>query len=424
MLFEPIGGSAASNLQPDYLPAEASARAILFDVGSFSERDIYVKNLDTGESRKLATGAGPAYSPSGHILYQAGFGKPGLWAVPFSIETLETTGEPFLVDATLSRAGVSNDNALVAARMTLGNEPKRLIWRDRTGKELGEIGRPQPTILRPALSPDGARVAVAGSDEPGYGSDIWIHEADRPVARRITFDAGVEDFPVWSSDGRQITIAAEGSVLFDIVQLSVDGSQEAQTLVSTPDREAEMGWSPDERILVFSVTNAQGNHDLKTFHVDGGRIETLLDTPFNERTPAISPDGRLIAYSADESGQYEVYVREFPSGSSVRQVSEQGGYQPRWSKDGRELYYVAQDGMLMAVGVDAAAGLPLGRPESLFETHFFDYSTALAAWDYDVSADGRFVVVEKADADEQGARNTTIRVIENWHEEFRDQSRE
>ena len=244
LLFEPLGGQAAANLQPYFLPAEASARALLFDVGTFTERDIYLMNLDTGEPKRIAAGASASYAPSGHILYQTGFREPGVWAVGFSIETLEVTGEPFLVGAGLSRPRISNDNTLVAAELSVGSEPKRLIWRDREGNKLGEIGRPQPVILRPALSPDGRRVAVAGRDEVGYETDIWLHEADRPVAQRLTFDSGIEDFPAWSADGRQVSFSAEGSVLFDIFRRGLDGTQDAEVLVSTPGREAEMGGRP------------------------------------------------------------------------------------------------------------------------------------------------------------------------------------
>ena len=152
---------------------------------------------------------------------------------------------------------------------------------------------------------------------------------------------------------------------------------------------------------------------------DAPEPTTFLSTPAVERVAKLSPDGRFLAYISDDSGRPEIYVRPFPDGAGKWQASVIGGTQPRWRSDGKELYYVEGQGALMAVPVATEPGFTLGQPQQLFETP--DLVRLGGAPQYDVSADGqRFITIAPVEDGDEEAAPPTIRVVENWYEEFRD----
>ena len=412
LLFEPVKSEKGpSNHSPHFLPAEAAARAILFDMGSRLDREIAVKNLETGEVEVLGEGARPIYSPSGHILYQTASYTGGLWALPFSLKTLKPTGEAFPIAENVGDATVANDGTLVYVDNLKG--AWQLVWRDREGRKLGAIGQPQDVILYPALSPDGGRVAVEG--EEGSGPDIWVHEVDRTLKQRLTADPGPDRFPVWSPSGENFAFQSSRAGTGDIFTLATDGGGEPQTLVSTDLHERPQDWSHDGNYLLYEVLHSETGHDLWYLKrkADGGGFDSFpfLQTPFRESRAKLSADGRVVAYCSDQSGQDEVHVREFPEGGGRKQVSENGGCDPRWRRDGKELFYF-QGNALMAVEVNTAPSFSLGRATHLFE------APGLSGTGYDVSADGRrFVLVETLESEQ--AQKPTIHIVENWFEEFR-----
>ena len=200
LLFEPeTSEKGPANIQPHFLPVESGARSIVYNVGSYTDREIVVKNLETGEREVLADGAFPRYSPSGHILYQTAAFSPGLWALPFSLETLKPTGEAFPIAENGGDPSVAEDGTLVYVDV-LGGGRQQLVWRDREGKKLGVIGQPQDLIRFPALSPDGRHVAVRGLED--NNEDVWVHEVGRSLKRRLTFDAALDGQPIWSPSGK------------------------------------------------------------------------------------------------------------------------------------------------------------------------------------------------------------------------------
>ena len=169
LLFESEEGYGITG--PHFLPLQAVARSIIFDFGSPTDRDIAVKNLETGEWKVLTEGAYPVYSPSGHILYQTNRYKSGLWALPFSIETLKATGEAFPIAENVGGPSVGADGALICLDFSIVGV-QQLAWRDRRGNKLGVIGQPQENIRYPSLSPDEGRVAVRGYEDGN--DDIWV----------------------------------------------------------------------------------------------------------------------------------------------------------------------------------------------------------------------------------------------------------
>ena len=415
LLFEREGGGITS---PNFLPSQAAARSIIFDVGSPSNRDIAVKNLETGEREVLGHGAYPVYSASGHILYQTNRYQSGLWALPFSIETLKPTGEAFPIAENVGGLSVGADGTLVYLDY-LGLGEQQLVWQDRSGKKLGVIGQPQPSIRVPALSPDDGHVAVWGSEDSN--DDIWVHETGRPLKTRLTFHASPEGDPVWSRSGEEVTFWSGRQGNDDIYSRLADGTDEPVLLVGRDLPEYPLDWSADGKYLLYKIIDSGNGHDLwylkRKEAGDGFDSVQFLGTAFNERSAMFSPLGRFVAYVSDQSGQDQVYVRPFPEGEGQSQVSAQGGVQPRWSRDGKELFYVEGD-TLMVVEVSTSPSFKTGATVRLFQNPDF-MGVDASEITYDVSSDSdRFVLVETVESEE--AKAPSIHVVQNWFAEFRD----
>ena len=331
LLFEPeISEKGDANLQPHFLPLESGARSIVYEVGGYTDREIVVKNLETGEREVLAEGAFPRYSPSGHILYQTAPLSPGLWALPFSLETLKPTGEAFPIAENAGDPSVAEDGTLVYVEL-LGGERQQLVWRDREGEKLEVIGQPQNAILYPALSPNGRQVAVHGIED--NNDEVWVHEVGRSLKRRLTFDAALDSRPIWSPSGKEITFRSARRGNDDIYIRPADGTGEPALLVGTPLSERPNDWSSDGKYLFYGLNDEETGWDLWYLKrkEDGSGFEPVpfLQTSFREEAAQFSPDGRFVAYVSNESGGNEVYVRPFPGGDGKWQVSGNQGTQPR-----------------------------------------------------------------------------------------------
>ena len=262
LLFEPeTSGKGSANLQPHFLRLEFGARSIVYNVGSYTDREIVVKNLGTGEREVLADGAFPRYSPSGHILYQTAAFSPGLWALPFSLETLKPTGEAFSIAEDGGDPSVAEDGTLVYVDL-LGGGQQQLVWRDREGgKKLGVIGQPQDLISFPALSPDGRQVAVHGLED--NNEDVWVHQVGRSLKRRLTFDAAPDGLPIWSPSGKEIAFGSNRGEGYDNIYIRpADGTGEPALLVDNPLDERPSDWSPDGKYLLYDVHNEDNTWDL------------------------------------------------------------------------------------------------------------------------------------------------------------------
>jgi Tol biopolymer transport system component len=206
---------------------------------------------------------------------------------------------------------------------------------------------------------------------------------------------------------------------------AADGTGDPAVLVESQYAASNADWSRDGRYLVFHGPSGEGTGvDILYVELEAGgepfKPKIFLSTPAAEFAPKLSPDGRFVAYGSNESGRPEVYVRPFPSGDGRWQASPNGGTQPRWRSDGKELFYVENQNTMMAVPVSSGQGLTLGQPQRLFQSA--DLIFRNLPWpQYDVSADGqRFLTSTPV----QGETPPTIRVVQNWHEEFRDRERD
>jgi Tol biopolymer transport system component len=339
-----------------------------------------------------------------------------LWAVPFSIERFGTAGEPFLVRENATDPSVSRDGTLVYVDGESAGG-FRMAWRDRDGKRLALIGQPQGNFYYPAISPDGSRVIVEGHETIDRDGEVWIHDVDRPSMERVTYAPGNDRAPIWMPSGREILYSAVRAGKVQILRKQIGSHSEPEAVLSSDINVFASDVSAGGKLIVYDQHRSAEQSDIWYLNVTSdGKLEPkpFLATDFEEKAGKISPDGRWLAYVSNETGAYEIYVQRFPEGGGKKRVSDQGGTGPRWSRDGKKLYYVQLD-LLIEVDVGLGEQLTLGQPQWLFEVAGLTKGIS-AHPHYDVSADGeRFVVIESVGS-------TTVRVVQNWFAEFRDRS--
>ena len=402
--------------QPSFLDLPDGHKAFLFQV---SERPLVhdVQYLIAGEQTRhtivssSSSNPYPVYSSTGHILYVDGVGDAiGIWALPFSLATLQPAGKAFPIAQQGSSPKLARAGTLVYSDVPSGL--MQLVWRDRTGKTLSSFGQPR-LYISPALSPDDRRLAVYVRETSGF--DIWIGELDRGIMSKLTFDSTLAGNAIWTPSGGEVTYSIFRNGTNDIFSKPSNGAGDPKLLLSAPQIAGVADWSPDQKFLMYQSLSPQTKRDLlyRERGKDGslGEPMVFLQTPFVEGAARFSPDGRFVAYVSDESGRFEVYVRSFPNGEGKWRVSANGGGGPRWRRDGKELFYT-EGNKLMAVPVSTQPGFSPGTPAPLFEENTLQSVNP----EYDVTADGkRFIVRERLVTEKPLA----IHVVNNWFEEFR-----
>jgi len=405
------------NIRPHFLPRGSGPPAVLFCAGSQEDQNLYVWNQESNDTRMLLEGCGAKYTKEGFLVYQPLTEQPGLRAVPFSLESLETTGEPFSIADGGADPTVSTDGVLVFVDLLDDQTKYRLLWLDRTGTRLDAVGRPRESIGAFALSPSGDWIAAQMWHEGAIS--LWLLEVDRQVSQRLTFDNWRPEDPAWSPDGRRIVYSANRGTNRELFVRDVAGDSEPKVVVSLPGAAGHPDWSPDGRYIVFRRTPPGGVPDLWIRDLEAnsseGSVQPFVEQSGSQVRPAISPDGRYVAYCSNESGSYEVYVRRFPSGEGGRQVSLEGGCFPEWSLDGKELLYKSRD-TLMTVEMETGDEIRIGSPRTLFSSPFVLGRGA----GLDVAPNGRILVRERFQEGDQPTLPPAIHVTENWYEEFRD----
>jgi dipeptidyl aminopeptidase/acylaminoacyl peptidase len=399
-------------LYPHFLPPESGGRTLVLAVArGEGQSELAVLRLETGRWQTLGPGARPVYSRTGHILYESNppGGPPSVWAIPFSLKTRQAIGQSFAVAENAIRPSVAEDGTLVY----LSNPPTtetRLVWRDRNGRYVGRLEQTQSGLGEPALSPDGRFVAVSAKE--GRNANIWVQDIARGVKTRLTSFPGDDSRPIWSPDGREIAFSREHRDLF---LMSADGSAKEKVLLDSPGRESIEDWSADGNYIVYTVRDPRTDFDLWYLQRSSGgyKAKPFSQAPFQERAGRVSPDSRFLAYCTDESGGWEVYVQRFPEGGSRVQVSGHGGSQPRWRRDGKELFYVEGDS-LIAVRVTTRPDFKVQATRRLFRHANLRNGVPFARYDVSPAGD-RFLLIEPAEA----APSQSIHVVQNWFAEFR-----
>jgi eukaryotic-like serine/threonine-protein kinase len=252
-----------------------------------------------------------------------------------------------------------------------GGVEGRLTWFDRQGNIVGTAGK--PGLYRTlTISPDGKRVAFERADPESGNRDIWLLEIASETVTRFTSDPAWEAFPTWSPDGRRIIFTSNRSGTYDLYQKASNGSGEEELVYHSSEGKGPNSWSPDERFLIY-YSLGQPTH-LRLLAVAGPpdrKPTSLVDEQFTSITGRFSPDGRWIAYSSNESGTNEVAVRPFDPASATAGkpviVTSGGGRAPLWRGDGKEIFYIAQDGTATAVEVSTGGGFQIGTPKPMFK---------------------------------------------------------
>ncbi len=361
-----------------------------------------------------ATLSDPVYSATGHLIYSVGdFPAGALWAVPFDVNRLETTGDPFLVSEQGSQPSISADGTLLVHYAPDVGANTRIVRVDRSGTVIEVFDAPGIGHASPTFSPDGQRLAFSALVDGNI--DLWVLEVASGTPQRLTFDPSAEGMPDWSPSGDRIAFSQARSGFANTLKiLRGDGTGGIE---SVAEGAFLPSFSSDGKVLVFVKVNEALNPGLWYLDLQGDNEPVLFfdGTGLWEESPTVSPDGKLIAFSSDEQGGHQIYVRSFPSGDGKWQVSLDGGRTPAWSPRGDRLYF-REGNDLMEVGVELEPTVRFGTPSRLFAWPFpaqtaFDFTSL-----FDVAPDGEsFVLVEDT---EPGVSRPGITVIENWIAEF------
>jgi eukaryotic-like serine/threonine-protein kinase len=392
--------------RPSLLP---DGEGLLFTVDHIGKGADTIGLLARGERKDVLTLPGevmdsPVYSPTGHIVYHRETNAPGIWAVPFSLERLETTGEPFLVVAGGSWPSVTPQGMLIYADAELTGF-MQLVWADGQGAITPAFPEAFRAIHSPRLSPDGQRLAaVVRTDGAEAAVTIFdLRRQTRAIVERLASPQAEVSW--WGSD--RVVIARDEATQPTLLVRRADGSPEE----SLPGGGSLPDGSRDGRALVFARLAPGASFDL--WHLAGRTPALLLGTPHSETQPALSPDATMLAYASNETGRMEVFLRPYPDDGPKVQVSSGGGQVPRWSPTGDRLYYrsgvVSPDGTtgLTAVTVERANGLALGPPRPVALTGGIETYPG----GFDIAPDGARLIVVQGVA---GGTDPALVVVQNW----------
>ena len=398
---------------PEFLPD--GSHFLYMAIGVKPEDSAYrVGSVDSADSKAFA----PAqtlvtYAPPGYLLFVR---DKTLVAQRFDPNAVKTLGEPVPLaehigtdSVGLATFSVSRDGTLA---YRTGDAGSRLLWVDRSGKELDALGD-RGEYANPALSRAGDRLVFDLNDPRSGKTDIWIRDLARGVNSRFTFGEGNNGIPIWSPDGTTVVFRSDRNGLPDLFEKPASGQGEEKILFKSDEAKIATDWSGDGRYLAFASQSQKTGWNSWALPTFGDRKPIpIVVGAFAELMPKFSPDGRFVAYQSNESGRAEIYVQSFPIASGKWQVSTSGGSDPAWSADGKKLFYRAADQKLMAVDIDAGESFKAGIPQALFPARV---QPGIARNKYVVSGNGeRFLFV--APLGREALTPTTV--VLNWSAEL------
>jgi Tol biopolymer transport system component len=398
-----------------YLAQSAQREHLGVYVGSIRKEDGPIGTRLLGDQSGAVYAANPA--GTGYLLF---IRDHNLMAHEFDPATLRVSGQPLTLAASvgisrpalLASPGMAETGGFsVSANGTLVYQPAgglsdRLTWFDRTGRVLGAFGG---RGLQPCLSPDGMKVIVEQFDAATATPDLWLFDLRSGRRTRVTFDPAIDTEPVCSPDGSRFVFASNRRGAFNLYQKAADGSGHEEPLVESNDSKWATDWSLDGQYIAYSESTLETGSDVWILPLFGDRKPVpFVRGRWNEFDGAFSPDHRWIAYVSDESGREEVYVQPFPATGAKWQISANGGTKPRWSRNRKEIFYLAPDSKLMAVDVQSNGHFETRASRELFQTGL----TILGSARYAVTADGQRFLMSAPPAGE--ALSLPATVVVNW----------
>jgi len=417
-----------SHRWPEILP---DGKSVLFTIDTGMGGDakhIAVYSMASGEQRILIKkGTDARFALNGYIIFIRG---GSLLAAPFDIKRLEIIGSPVKILDGVKYSGAGGGQYSFSRNGTLVWIPasdlipitpefsstvsfpkvaeSSLLWVDRQGNTQPVLASPRG-YWAPSFSPSGKHLAIT------IELDIFILELYRGALTRFTFE-GRNHIPVWTPDGKRLTFSSAREEHPNIFWKMADGSGDAERLLTSKQHQDPGSWSPDGKILAYAELHPETNWDIWLLQLENqNQPEPFLQTNFNEYHPMISPDGQWLAYTSDESGQPEVYVRPFLAGGGKWLISTEGGHEPLWARNGSELFY-RNTGKLMAVTIETGSTFIAGRPRLLFQRE--DEPSEMNPFgspNYDVSPDGRFLIIKP----NPSSPSTQINFTLNWFEDLK-----
>ena len=416
---------------PQVLPG---SKAVLFTSNTpstnYEDAEIDVYSIASGQRKTVQRGGYYArYLPSGHLAYAHG---GTLFVVPFDLKRLEVTGQPVPIlenvvinpGQGVAQFSFSETGTLAYVAGGGAGQSVSIYWMDHEGK-FSPLRETPGNYLNPAFSPDGKHLALEISD--GKRSDIWMYEWERDTLTRLTFAGETNSYPVWTPDGQRITYSSrEKGGTPNVWWIRADGAGNPQRLTNGKNIEYPRSWRPDGKVLALTQVDPSSDFDIVTLPIEGnensswkpGEPKPFLNSPFAEVQPAFSPDGRWLAYSSNESADYEVYVRPFPGPGGKRQISSGGGGYPKWSRDGKELFYRSADSKIMVVSYIASGdSFHADKPRLWSSGQFTDLGPG--NYNFDPHPDGKRFAVLKFPGTEQAAAADKVSFIFNFFDELR-----
>jgi serine/threonine protein kinase len=370
----------------------------------------YVGSLDSKEKKQIVgADSWVSYTEAGYVLYvRAGT----LFAQQFDARRLDLAGDPVPVAGQVAGGlafaafSVSRNGVLTYRTGSGGNS--ELIWLDRRGNRAGMVG-PPGEYSNPSLSPDGSRLAIGRMDPQAKTRDLWVFDLTRGTSSRLTFDPADDLNPVWTQDGSRIFFTSNRKGQRDIYEKSANGIG-AETLVfGSKQSKSVDDLLADGRYLVYNTAPSTAPTELWILPLFGERKPfPFVQGNFNANQAQFSPNGRFVAYSSNETGRPEIYVQTFPEQHGKWQISTDGGSEPAWRHDGKELFYMSATKLMAAEVKSDVSSFEAGIPKPLFEVPFL---TVLGRNRYIMTADGQRFLFNNLS---QGSEGSTINVVVNW----------
>jgi Tol biopolymer transport system component len=375
---------------------------------------VWLGSLREGAIRRIIGADGNAIYNAGYLLFAR---RQKLFAQPFELGSMEVSGEPvavtenLLVHASPRRMTVSAGGGALLVQKADVPPMRQLVWKARDGRELGTAG-PVAEINHFSVSPDGRRVVFEQLTEDRTG-DLWLLDIGREVVSRLTSDPDWEWAGIWSLDGRRIIFSSSRTDQSDIFEVAINGG-EWRPVIAAEGQQVPGVLTPDGKHLLYSASRGSTRGLMLYSVADKRSVPFAWSESFWRHSSALSPDGKWVAYCGVDTGRGEIYVEPFPQTGEKMQITNSGGLRPVWSRDGRELYYLNHDGMLLAVPMAAAAGgLEPGKPVPLFQTDWRNVGDRTYLTPF---PDGRFLVIKEVSKRVSGP----LRMIVNWTEAIED----